>query len=171
MTKKQIYLSVIFGAIFLIALCDFLPGLKKKSDFDTPEVVGYQYKKDSSKTKDPYGIADQKGRNYIEKLTDETIVINYVKKHKRLPEYYITKAEAKRQGWRPSEGNLCDVLPNRAIGGDRFSNREKKLPDHGKYYEADINYRCGRRNAERIVFNEKGDVWLTKNHYKSFEKQ
>ena len=76
MTKKQIYLSIIFGAIFCVALCDFLPSLKKKSDFDTPDIVGYQYKKDSSKTKDPYGIADQKGRNYIEKLTDETIVIN-----------------------------------------------------------------------------------------------
>ena len=171
MTKKQIYLSVIFGAIFCVALWDFLPSLKKKSDLDTPEIVGYQYKKDSSKAKDPYGIAGRRGQNYIEKLTDETIVINYVKKHKKLPEYYITKTEAKRQGWRPSEGNLCDVLPNRAIGGDRFSNREKKLPNNGKYYEADINYRCGRRNAERIVFNEKGDVWLTKNHYKSFEKQ
>ena len=44
MTKKQIYLSIIFGAIFCVALCDFLPSLKKKSDFDTPDIVGYQYK-------------------------------------------------------------------------------------------------------------------------------
>ena len=93
------------------------------------------------------------------------------KNTKDFPNTTSPKQKPKRQGWKPSEGNLCEVLPNRAIGGDRFSNREKKLPNHGKYYEADINYRCGRRNAERIVFNKDGEVWLTKNHYKSFEKQ
>jgi len=29
----------------------------------------------------------------------------------------------------------------------------------------------GLPHGEMKVFNEKGDVWLTKNHYKSFEKQ
>lgn len=93
------------------------------------------------------------------------------KKNGELPEYYITKAEARKRGWRPSEGNLCEVLPNKAIGGDRFGNREGRLPKGEKYYEADVNYRCGRRNADRIIFNKNGDVWLTKNHYKTFEKQ
>ncbi|WP_028122694.1 ribonuclease domain-containing protein [Epilithonimonas tenax] len=109
--------------------------------------------------------------NSIEELTNETKVISYVKSNHKLPEYYITKSEAKSQGWIASKGNLCDVLPGKAIGGDPFSNREKSLPKGEHYYEADVNYNCGNRGADRIVFNEDGDVWLTKNHYKSFEKK
>jgi len=107
----------------------------------------------------------------IEELTNETIVISFVKSNHKLPDYYITKSEAKSKGWNPSKGNLCDVLQGKAIGGDKFSNREKKLPKGEQYYEADVNYNCGNRGADRIVFTKNGDVWLTKNHYKSFEKQ
>ena len=107
----------------------------------------------------------------IDELTEEKLVIDYVKGNRKLPDYYITKGEARSQGWVASEGNLCDVLPGRAIGGDKFSNREKTLPTGAQYFEADVNYNCGRRNADRIVFTKNGEVWLTKNHYKSFEKQ
>lgn len=48
---------------------------------------------------------------------------------------------------------------------------ENKLPTGSEYYEADINYRCGKRTADRIVFNKKGDIWITKDHYKTFDKQ
>ena len=107
----------------------------------------------------------------IQNLTNEVKVINYVKANHELPEYYITKSEARKQGWVPSEGNLCDVLPGKAIGGDKFSNREKTLPSGKQYFEADVNYNCGNRNADRIVFTKEGEVYLTKNHYKSFQKQ
>jgi hypothetical protein len=107
----------------------------------------------------------------IDELTNENTVINYVKDNRRLPDYYITKSEAKKSGWVPSKGNLCDVLPGRAIGGDDFRNREKQLPGTEQYFEADINYNCGNRNADRIVFTKNGDVYLTKDHYKSFQKQ
>ncbi len=107
----------------------------------------------------------------IDQLTAEKTVINYVKQNHRLPDYYITKNEARKHGWNPSKGNLCDVLPGRAIGGDKFNNREKNLPQGEKYFEADVNYHCGSRNADRIIFTKNGDVYLTKNHYKSFEKQ
>ena len=107
----------------------------------------------------------------IDELTYEKTVINYVKENNKLPDNYITKAEARKKGWVASKGNLCDVLPGRAIGGDKFSNREKTLPTNNRYFEADVNYNCGNRNADRIVFTKDGEVWLTKNHYKSFEKQ
>lgn len=107
----------------------------------------------------------------IKELTDAETVIAFVKAHQKLPAYYITKSEAKNQGWIASKGNLCDVLPGKAIGGDKFSNREKQLPKGEQYYEADINYNCGNRGADRIVFTKNGKVWLTKNHYKSFDKQ
>lgn len=107
----------------------------------------------------------------IDELTEENVVIAYVKQHHELPDYYITKAEARKQGWVASKGNLCDVLPGRAIGGDHFSNREKNLPVGAKYFEADVNYNCGRRNSDRIVFTKQGDVYLTKDHYRSFQKK
>lgn len=107
----------------------------------------------------------------IDELTAEQKVIDYLQKHHHLPEYYITKREAREQGWIASQGNLCEVLPGKAIGGDTFSNREGKLPKGKQYYEADVNYRCGRRNADRVVFTKQGEVWLTKDHYKTFDKQ
>ncbi len=107
----------------------------------------------------------------IDELTNENTVINYVKSNQRLPDYYITKGQARKRGWVASQGNLCDVLPGRAIGGDNFSNREKTLPAGNKYFEADVNYSCGNRNADRIVFTKNGEVYLTKDHYKNFTKQ
>ncbi|SDQ71300.1 ribonuclease [Chryseobacterium soldanellicola] len=107
----------------------------------------------------------------IDQLTEEKAVINYVKQNHQLPDFYITKSEARKSGWNPSKGNLCDVLPGKAIGGDYFSNREGNLPKGEKYFEADVNYNCGNRNADRIVFTKNGNVYLSKNHYKSFEKQ
>ena len=109
----------------------------------------------------------------ILELTDEKVVVAYLKKYHRLPDYYITKREAQEEGWIASEGNLCEVLPGRAIGGDNFGNREKLLPakQGRKYYEADINYNCGTRNADRIVFSNDQLIYVSKDHYKSFEKQ
>ncbi|KUJ50949.1 ribonuclease domain-containing protein [Chryseobacterium sp. JAH] len=129
-------------------------------------------KKAPTKTETVSKVAkDQSERQSIDELTKENTVINYVKQNHQLPDYYITKNEAKKSGWNPTQGNLCEVLPGKAIGGDYFGNREGKLPKGEKYFEADVNYNCGNRNADRIVFTQKGDVYLTKNHYKSFEKK
>lgn len=109
----------------------------------------------------------------IEELTNETVVVNYLKKHQELPVYYITKNEARKKGWDAHKGNLCDVLPGKAIGGDKFGNREGKLPNQKgrQYYEADLNYNCGNRNADRLVFSNDGLIYITKDHYKTFQKQ
>lgn len=109
----------------------------------------------------------------IDELTKEAVVVAYVKAHGKLPDNYITKREARAHGWNPSAGNLCDVLPGRAIGGDVFTNRERSLPaSKGRiWYEADLNYNCGNRNADRILFSSDGLVYVTHNHYKTFEQQ
>lgn len=130
-----------------------------KKDVQDPKV---EYSSTSSNTTD---------QQSIDHLTAEKTVIPYVKQNHKLPDYYITKNEARKQGWNPSKGNLCEVLPGRAIGGDHFGNREGGLPKGEQYFEADVNYSCGNRNADRIIFTKNGDVYLTKNHYKSFEKQ
>lgn len=140
--------------------------IERKSD------VGSQLteakKSDASKESD---IENSFNENSIQRLTDEKNVISYVKSNHKLPDFYITKSQAKKQGWVPSKGNLCDVLPGKAIGGDKFSNREKQLPKGEQYYEADVNYNCGNRGADRIIFTKNGDAWLTKDHYRSFIRQ
>lgn len=109
----------------------------------------------------------------IDQLTDEKVVVPYVKKYRKLPNYYITKAEARQKGWDASAGNLCDILPGRAIGGDIFTNREGSLPskDGRKWYEADLNYKCGRRNADRLLLSSDGLIFVTHDHYKTFQQQ
>lgn len=109
----------------------------------------------------------------IDELTSEEIVVPFVKNNAKLPDYYITKGEARSKGWIASKGNLCDVLPGRAIGGDNFSNREKNLPSQKgrKWYEADLNYNCGNRNADRLLYSNDGLVYVTHDHYKTFDKK
>src|SRR5690606_15517812 len=109
----------------------------------------------------------------IDELTREDVVVPYVRMHKKLPDYYVTKSEARKRGWIASEGNLCEVLPGKAIGGDVFANREGQLPKAAKrvWYEADLNYRCGRRNAHRLLYSNDGLIYVTYDHYKNFEKR
>lgn len=120
------------------------------------------------------GVQDTLQKNdEISKLTAESVVVQYLKQNKRLPAYYLTKNEARKSGWIPSEGNLCTVLPGKAIGGDYFGNREGSLPEKTgrKYFEADINYNCGRRTTDRIIYSNDGLIYVTKDHYKTFQEQ
>lgn len=160
-----ICLGLLFGMSVMYIYNNFIKG-KDHSSAKT-ENVSYG----SSSTENQYNTENSSQQVSIEKLTEEKIVISYVKQNHRLPDYYITKSEARKQGWNPSKGNLCEALPGKAIGGDKFGNREGRLPDGDKYFEADVNYQCGGRNADRIIYTKNGDVYLTKNHYKSFDKQ
>lgn len=106
----------------------------------------------------------------IDQLTKQQRVVSYVQQHQRLPDYYITKKQARERGWDARDGNLCKVLPGKAIGGDRFSNREGQLPtaNNRVWREADINYRCGRRGADRLLYSSDGLIYVTHDHYKNF---
>jgi len=157
-----ICLGLLFGMSVMYVYRNFIEDKKDQSDSVKKETVNY-----GSTSSD----GNSSSQISIDQLTEEKTVISYVKQNHKLPDYYITKNEARKQGWNPSKGNLCDVLPGKAIGGDKFGNREGRLPDGEKYFEADVNYHCGGRNADRIIYTRNGDVYLTKNHYKSFEKQ
>lgn len=108
----------------------------------------------------------------IDELTKQANVVSYFQKHQQLPSFYITKKAARDAGWNPKQGNLCEALPGKAIGGDRFSNREKQLPTapNRQWYEADLNYNCGHRGADRLLYSSDGMIYVTTDHYKSFEK-
>lgn len=109
----------------------------------------------------------------IEKQSTEDIVINYIKIHHSLPNYYIKRLDARKAGWKPEKGNLCQILPGKIIGGDIFKNRENKLPSKKgrKWTEADLNYKCGMRGTDRIIFSNDGLIFVTYDHYKTFQQR
>jgi len=94
-------------------------------------------------------------------------VSEYLYTYSCLPENFITKDEARALGW---EGGSVEVYaPGYAIGGDRFGNREKILPEDHIYYECDIDTNgASSRGAKRIVFSEDGLIYYTEDHYETF---
>ena len=106
----------------------------------------------------PAGLATNEGADGVDM---------YVALNGRLPDRYITQAEAKQQGWKKALGNLDDVLPGKIIGGDIYKNRDHRLPDApGRtWYEADFDYSGGYRNSYRLIFSNDGLIFVTYDHY------
>lgn len=161
------YLKIIIALLVVVIL---LLLLKRNS---SPEPAAVNPHADHTVTDKRKDKPKPSVSNSIDELTATAVVVPYVKEHKRLPDYYITKNEARHQGWNPAAGNLCDILPGRAIGGDVFSNREGRLPKEKgrKWFEADLNYNCGNRNADRLLFSSDGLVYITTDHYQTFIQQ
>ncbi len=107
----------------------------------------------------------EKGKAY----TDKDHVAAYIHVYKTLPPNYITKAQATKLGWKTS-GSLDKVAPGKSIGGDRFGNYEKVLPDkQGRTWkECDIDYIRGNRNAKRICYSNDGLIYYSGSHYRDF---
>ena len=113
-------------------------------------------------------------RVFVEKngtYTSKEQVAAYIHNFGKLPSNYITKEQARKLGWVSSQGNLNKVAPGKSIGGDRFGNYEQLLPTKKgrQYFECDIDYRGGRRNAKRIIFSSDGLIYYTEDHYNTFE--
>ena len=108
-----------------------------------------------------------KGKAY----TDKDHVAAYIHVYKTLPPNYITKGQARKLGWK-DQGTLDKVAPGKSIGGDRFNNYEKVLPDkQGRTWkECDIDYVKGNRNAKRICFSNDGLIYYSASHYRQFER-
>lgn len=93
----------------------------------------------------------------------------YLHLYGALPRNYITKNEARAMGW--SGGSVEAVAPGCCIGGDRFGNYEKLLPEAAgrTYYECDIDtLGASSRGAKRIIYSSDGLVYYTEDHYASF---
>ena len=108
-----------------------------------------------------------KGKAY----TDKDHVAAYIHVYKTLPPNYITKGQASKLGWK-TQGTLDKVAPGKSIGGDRFNNYEKVLPDkQGRVWkECDIDYVRGNRNAKRICYSNDGLIYYSASHYQKFER-
>ena len=189
--KSLLYIFLAFVAGLLLMYLFNNYKIEKKNTSENTEISyqksetqnqddSYSYEKKSKKNQDnfekeksDFSNKNNDSSNHIDELTNDELVVKYLKEHGELPDYYITKSEAKSLGWVPSKGNLCEVAPGRAIGGDIWTNRQKSLPTKSgrKYFEADLNYNCGNRNADRVVFSNDGLVFVTFDHYRSFEEK
>jgi len=88
--------------------------------------------------------------------------------NRKLPPKFVTKREARSWGWKPGRSLwFVDGLRGASIGGDTFRNLEGRLPD-GKWREADLDYRGGRRGGKRLVFSGDGRRFITVDHYQTF---
>ena len=94
----------------------------------------------------------------------------YVATYSTLPDNYLRKKKEQKLGWNPLLGNLADILPGRMIGGDKYKNRDGRLPDApGRvWYEADFDYTGGYRNDCRLLYSNDGLIFVTYDHYATF---
>ena len=101
--------------------------------------------------------------------TSKEDVALYLHTYGRLPDNFITKQQAREQGW--EGGPVEPYCPGMCIGGDRFGNYEGLLPDaDGRTWrECDIDsLGGGPRGAKRILYSNDGLIYYTDDHYESF---
>ena len=88
--------------------------------------------------------------------------------NKIIPPKFVTKQEARSQGWKPGKDLWSvSILRGSSIGGDRFKNLERRLSDN-KWREADLDYKGGHRGGKRLIFSRDGERFVTVDHYKTF---
>ncbi|MBL7576185.1 ribonuclease [Peptoniphilus asaccharolyticus DSM 20463] len=115
--------------------------------------------------------ATQKGEERVlyedEYYYEKEDVAEYIHQYGKLPSNYITKREAKDMNWSVKDNQGL------VIGGDKFGNREGKLPEvpGRKYYEADlIEGYSQNRGPVRIIYSDDGFIYYTKDHYETFKR-
>lgn len=91
----------------------------------------------------------------------------WLKLYGRLPDYYITKDEAKNNyGWDNSKNTLSGKAPGKMLGGDIYHNVPPILPEKpGRiWYECDIDYSVGKRNNLRLYYSNDGLMFYSDDH-------
>lgn len=93
----------------------------------------------------------------------------YLKHEGNLPDYYITKDELKSLGW--TKGKIVSIYSyGKSLTRGIYKNANGHLPQKSNrvWYEADINYKSGKRNSQRILWSNDGLIFVTYDHYKTF---
>ena len=158
--KMARWLKLICAALLTVAFLVSLSGCQPKEV--APVAVSGAVKSDAT------AVQVEKGKPY----STANEVAAYIHKFRQLPPNFISKLEAQKLGWDQAKGNLWQVADRKSIGGDRFANREGKLPvaSGRQYYECDIDYRGGFRGAKRLVYFNDGLVFYSEDHYKTFRQ-
>ncbi len=161
---KKIFLGTLITllcacAVLGICACDST-GLTSSESYADSHLTGGSY--------NPPNITVEKKGEY----SDKDHVALYVHTYGRVPSNYVTKTKARKAGWDNSKGNLWDVLPGKSIGGGGFYNDDGMMPDAPgrEWYECDIDYNGGFRNAKRLIYSNDGLIYYTDDHYKTFQR-
>ncbi len=102
-------------------------------------------------------------------------VVDAIERTGRLPDCYLSRRAAEARHWHEG-ADLWEIAPGAAIGGDRYGNRDDRLPSayNGRYREADLDYAGGHRGGHRLVFVEESPgrwlLWVTTDHYRHLFK-
>jgi len=86
-----------------------------------------------------------------------------------LPDCYISQSDAISAGWKNGKW-LSNFVQSKMLTAGAYKNRNEHLPQGiGRiWYEADINYTSGKRNAQRIIWSNDGLFFVTYDHYETF---
>lgn len=176
MKKILLKIILIVFSLFILTACDEFdfnnPGENTPGDIeDTPNSENDKpNEKEEETLPDNFGYEDDINLDHYEIIEDEIYITKnevalYIYFFDKLPSNYLTKSEAK-----PHISNYWTKDNLLSIGGDNFQNRERLLPirPNGTYKELDIGYNGGKRNALRIVYANKYEIYYTKDHYDSF---
>jgi len=137
-----------------------------KDDADVHRWRSADYEASHSQNPD----ANSKNQLADEPCISRECVSAHIRRTGSLPQNFITKKQAGELGWQG--GDLWRYARGKSIGGDRFGNFERRLPDKkGRIWrECDIEYRGGPRGAKRLIFSNDGLIFYTADHYESFER-
>lgn len=86
-----------------------------------------------------------------------------------LPNYYVSQKELELLGWRKGD-KVSKFTTKKMFFGGIYKNNNQHLPQaEGRvWYEADINYKSGKRNSQRILWSNDGLIFVTYDHYETF---
>ena len=89
----------------------------------------------------------------------------WLKHYGKLPDYYVSREEYINAGWKSGKPPI-KWFPDKMMYGEVYYNEKGKLPNalNRIWYEADINYYEGRRNAHRIYFSNDGLIFVSYDH-------
>ena len=101
---------------------------------------------------------------------EKEATIESVTEEIKLPDYYITKEEAKALGWKSKQANLAEVAPGKMLGGNIYQNKEKLLPSKlgRSWYAADLDFDIGFRNNKRLFYSNDGLIFVSYDHGQTF---
>ncbi len=162
--RKRIWLTLVLAVMVLVAGA-FLPACSP-----SPTTLEEEQ---TSVTKSTPKVSDSKGIDEAGSYTSKEDVALYLHTYGHLPQNFVTKDEAQDAGWKTEDLSVDEACPGKSIGGDRFGNRERKLPNaKGRtWYECDIDYKGGRsRGSKRLVYSNDGLIYYTEDHYQTFEQ-
>ena len=93
----------------------------------------------------------------------------HLKYNKRLPNHYISYKDILDLGWKSGK-SPSNYAPDKSVTRGNYGNFDLRLPytEGREWYEADINYKIGKRNGQRILWSNDGLIFVTYDHYKTF---